>query len=121
MSEDLERKQQAERFTVLDLAGTPEKPFEPKRLPLMAGAVLASILLSCGATIGATFLKGAVRSESDLASVLGPKLKIIGTVPPIVTKGDEKHSRTLNIQLALVSVLACAALIVFFMKVRPIL
>jgi capsular polysaccharide biosynthesis protein len=121
MSEDLERKQQAERFTVLDIASTPEKPFAPKRLPLMAGAVLVAILLSCGVCIGSSFLKGAIRSEVDLVSVLGPKLKILGTVPPIIAKGDEKHTRMLNIQLALFSALACVLLVVFFLKVRPIL
>lgn len=121
MSEDLERKQQAERFTVLDLAGTPEKPFEPKRLPLMAGAVLLAVLLSSGTVVGINFLKGGVRSEADLASVLGPKLRILGTVPPIVTKGDERHSRIAALQLAAVSLLACAALVAYFLKVRPML
>ena len=118
MSEDLERKQQAERFTVLDLAGTPERPFEPKRLPLTAGAVLVAILLSCGVVIGHGILKGALRSEADLVLVLGPKLKILGTVPPITTKGDEKRIRRLNFQLALVSALTCAALVVFLLKAR---
>ena len=86
-----------------------------------AGAVLVAILLSCGVCIGSSFLKGAIRSEVDLVSVLGPKLKILGTVPPIIAKGDEKHTRMLNIQLALFSALACVLLVVFFLKVRPIL
>lgn len=119
MSEDLERRQQAERFTVLDLASTPEKPFEPKRLPMMGGAVLLAIVLSCGVVAGITLLKGAVRSETDLVTVLGPKLKILGTVPPITTKGDEKHSRIVTLQIAFASLLACLALVVFLLKVRP--
>jgi succinoglycan biosynthesis transport protein ExoP len=121
MSEDLERKQQAERFNILDLASTPEKPFEPKRLPFMAGAVLAAVLLSAGAIVGLNLLKGAVRSETDLASLLPPKIQILGTIPPIASKGDERRARIVTLEVAAASLLACAALIVFLLKVRPIL
>jgi len=121
MSEDLERKQQAERFTILDLARTPEKPFEPKRLPIMAGTLFASVLLSCGAIILINILKGAVRSETDLTALLPPKMKILGTVPPIMSKRDDRRSRLLTLEVLAASVLACAGLVIFLFKVRPIL
>jgi capsular polysaccharide biosynthesis protein len=120
MSEDLERKQQAERFTVLDLASTPEKPFQPKRLPITAGAVLAAILLCCGTTIGLDLLKGAVRTEADLTTLLPPKVKVLGTVPPIANKGDEQRVRLVTFEVGVVSLVACAALVVYFLKVRLI-
>jgi succinoglycan biosynthesis transport protein ExoP len=121
MSEDLERKQQAERFTVLDSAITPEKPFKPKRLPLMAGAVFAAILLSCLVTVAFGLFKGAVRFETDITALLPPKVRILGTVPPIVARSDERRARLVRLELAIASLLACAALLVFFLKVRPIL
>jgi len=121
MSEDLERKQQAERFTVLDLASTPEKPFEPKRLPIMAGSILAAIIISCGAMVGINLVKGAVRSEADLSSLLPPNVKVLGTVPPIISKGDEQRARLVTFEVAVVSLFACAALVIFFLKARPIL
>lgn len=121
MSEDLERKQQAERFTVLDPASTPEKPFEPKRLPIMAGTVAFAILLSVGAILAINLLKGAVKSEADLVAMLSPKVQILGTIPPIASKADAQHARLITLETAVASLLACAALIAFLLKVRPIL
>jgi polysaccharide biosynthesis transport protein len=121
MSEDLERKQQAERFTVLDLASTPEKPFQPKRLPIMAGAALAAMILCCGAILAFNILRGAIRSESDLTALLPPKVKVLGTVPPISSKGEKQHARLITFEVVIASLFACAGLVVFFLKVRPIL
>jgi polysaccharide biosynthesis transport protein len=121
MSEDLEKKQQSESFTILDLASTPEKPFEPKRLPLMGAAVLAAIVLCCGSTIGFALLKGAVRSEADVEALLPAKVKILGTVPPITSKADMFRSRLISIEVIFASVLACAGLVLFLLRVRPIL
>ena len=121
MSEDLERKQQAERFTVLDLARTPEKPFQPKRLPLMAGAVAVGIVLAMGGIIALAQLRGAIRSKPDLMSHLPPKIPVLGTIPPIASDADEWRQRLTTLQVAAVSAVACIALAVFLMKVRPIL
>ena len=121
MSEDLEKKQQSESFTILDLASTPERPFEPKRLPLMGAAVFAAILLCCGSTIGFALLKGAVRSEAEVQALLPAKVRILATVPPITSKADMLRSRLVKIEVVFASVLACAGLVLFFLKVRPIL
>ncbi len=121
MSEDLEKKQQSESFTILDSASTPERPFEPKRLPLMGAAVLAAIVLCCGTTIGLALLNGAVRSEADVQALLPAKVRILGTVPPITSEADMLRSRLIKIEVAFASVLACAGLVLFFMRVRPIL
>ena len=121
MSEDLEKKQQSESFTILDPASTPERPYEPKRLPLMGAAVLAAIVLCCGSTIGFALLKGAVRSEADVQALLPAKVKILGTVPPITSKADMRRSRLTSIEVVFASLLACAGLVLFFLKVRPIL
>jgi len=119
MSEDLERKQQAERFMVLDLASTPEKPIKPKRLPLIAAAVAISVLLSAACVIGMGLIKGAVQSESDLKTMLPPRLPILGTIPPIPSAVDAHEVRLRFLRTALVSALACAALLAFLLKVRP--
>lgn len=121
MSEDLEKKQQSESFTILDPASTPEKPFEPKRLLLIGAAVLAAILICCGSTIGFALLNGAVRSEADVQALLPAKVRILGTVPPITSKADMLRSRLMKIEVVFVSILACAGLVLFFMRVRPIL
>jgi polysaccharide biosynthesis transport protein len=45
MSLDMERRQQSERFTVVDRAQLPEKPIKPKRPALYAGAVAMALVL----------------------------------------------------------------------------
>ncbi len=121
MSEDLERRQQAERFTVLDEAKTPEKPYQPKRLPFMAGAVSISLVLSIGITIALTLHNGAVRSEADLIGMLTSKAKIIATIPPITSRADLRRARWVTVQTAVASLLVCGALLVFLLKFRPII
>jgi uncharacterized protein involved in exopolysaccharide biosynthesis len=121
MSEDLEKKQQSESFTILDPAYPPEKPFQPKRLPLMAAALLGAIILTCGCTVGVALLKGTVRSESDVQVLLPANVRILGTVPLIISKADVRRGRFLTLEVALASVFLCLALVLFLLRVRPIL
>ena len=121
MSEDLERKQQAERFQVLDAARTPDKPIKPKRLPLFAGAVIVSLLLSSAATIGLDFLKGSVRSEAQIRSLLPFKVSVLGMIPPILNDTDRRRGRIAAMQTALISLAVCAGFIFFLLKFKPIL
>ena len=75
MSEELERKQQAERFTILDLAKSPEKPIRPKRLPIMAGAVVLAIPIPAGMVIGTHLMNGSIKSETELKEMLHSKYR----------------------------------------------
>jgi succinoglycan biosynthesis transport protein ExoP len=121
MAQDLESRQEAERFTALDTAQTPEKPFKPKRLPLMAAAVLVSILLSLGVAVGLGMISGSIQSEAALRELLPLKIVIVGTIPPITSIADKQHSRFVFLGTAAVSVAICVAVAMFLMKVRPIL
>jgi capsular polysaccharide biosynthesis protein len=121
MAEDLERKQQAEHFRILDPATPPQKPFKPKRLPLMAAAVVLGFLLSAGAAIGFDFLKGCVKTESELKALLPTGVRVLGTIPPITSRLDVRRSRLVAIQsLAFVGA-TLAALVLFLIKAKPIL
>ena len=121
MSEELERKQQAERFTVLDAAKTPEKPIKPKRIPMLAGVFLVGLLLPVSTVIGTQLLSGAVRTEIELKEMLPLKIPILGTIPPISSKADVRRARLLIVQTCILSIIACTTLAILFFKVRPIL
>jgi polysaccharide chain length determinant protein (PEP-CTERM system associated) len=121
MSEELEREQQAERFTVLDPAKTPEKPVRPKRLPIMAGLLVAAFLIPAGIVISFHFLSGSIKSEVEVKEMLPRKIRVLGTIPPITSRADLLRKRTIAIQTFVVSVIACMALVIFLLKVRPIL
>ncbi|HLH34943.1 MAG TPA: hypothetical protein VKX41_09725 [Alloacidobacterium sp.] len=120
MSQDLERQQQAERFIVLDPAGTPEKPVSPKRLPLMAGAVLVAFLLAPAAVIGIGLLSGTLGSEDEIKKMY-PKVPILGTIPAISSRVDVVRGRRAILGTVLASATICIALILFLHKVKPIL
>jgi uncharacterized protein involved in exopolysaccharide biosynthesis len=121
MSEELERQQQAERFTVLDPAKTPEKPVRPKRLPIMAGLLVAAFLIPSGTVISIHFLSGSIKSEVEVKEMLPRKIRVLGTIPPITSRADLLRRRTIAVQTFVVSVIACTALVIFLLKVRPIL
>ena len=121
MSEELERKQQGRRFTVLDPARTPEKPVKPNRLLFIAGVFGFALLLPTGVTICVYLMSGAIKSEKELKGMLPIKIPVLGTIPPISSKADMGHERMLAIQTVVVSVLACASLVIFLLKMRPIL
>jgi succinoglycan biosynthesis transport protein ExoP len=121
MSEELERKQQAARFTVLDPAKVPEKPIKPRRIKIMAGVLLTAFLIPAGTTIALHLLSGSIKSEAEVREMLPLKIPILGTIPPITSKADLHRGRLVTVQILVVSVIACTALVIFLLKVRPIL
>ncbi len=121
ISQDLERKQQGERFIILDPAKTPSRPIQPKRLPLMVAAVPLSFLIVSAVVLGVCSLLGKVRSEDELKMMLPPKVLVLGTIPPIMSLADTRLRKTLILQSTLVFALICMALIFFLHKVKPII
>ncbi|WP_446744396.1 GumC family protein [Silvibacterium acidisoli] len=121
MSEELERKQQGKRFTVLDPARAPEMPVSPKRVPLIAGVIGLALILPAGVAIALYLLGGTVKSEVELFGMLPAKVPIIGTIPPIVTPADQRHTRTRTLQALTAAMIATVILVIFLLKVRPIL
>ena len=121
MSEELERKHQAERFTVLDPARRPEKPARPKRLPLMAGALLFALVLPTALVGGIQILRGTVLTEHDLQDILPANLPILCTMPTIHSKQELLRLKLQVVGAVLVSVLAGGVLAAVLYKVRPIL
>ena len=121
MSEELERKQQGKRFTVLDPARTPEMPVSPKRIPLMAAAIGLALVLPAAVAIALHLLGGSIKSESELLGMLPPKIPIIATVPPITAVTDQRQSCRRTIGALSAAAFAAAGLVIFLLKVRPIL
>jgi succinoglycan biosynthesis transport protein ExoP len=76
-AEDLERRQKSERFTVLDVARPPEKPYQPNRPVLYTVAVVLSIVLGILVGIGLEFKKNVVLGEWELP----PDVWLLGRIP----------------------------------------
>jgi succinoglycan biosynthesis transport protein ExoP len=121
MSEELEKKQQAARYTVLDLAKAPEKPVRPKRLLFMAGVLFGAFLFPAGTVIFIDRSRGAIKSDIEVREMLPFAIPILATIPPINSEADQRREKLRTIQTVVVSVAACTAVVLFLLKVRPIL
>jgi polysaccharide biosynthesis transport protein len=121
MSQDLESRQQAERFIVLDEAKTPEKPVRPRRLPTMLAAVPVSLLLTIAAILGVQMLLGRIDSEAQLRALLPDSVPLLGTIPPIVSRAERRQKRIALVRTLTLSAAICVAVLLFLHKVRPTL
>ena len=90
-AEGLEKGQKGQKFTIIDPAILPEKPYKPNRLAI----VLIGFVLSIGAGVGIAALKEfsdrAVRSEVVLAHLT--KRPVLAVVPFIETAADLRRKR----------------------------
>src|SRR5262249_27867581 len=70
MAADLERRQQAEHFTILDLAQVPEKPFKPQRQLLLMAVLVGALALSLALAYLKDMLTGTLKMERELKALL---------------------------------------------------
>lgn len=110
MAADLEQKQKAERFTVLDLAQAPQKPVKPKRKLLLAMSGLGALALSLLGVVVKNALNSSVKTEMDLKSLLPAGVRIIGLIPQIEIAADARRTRRFAICSSMICLLLCAAL-----------
>ena len=87
----LEKEQKGERFTLIDPARLPEKPFKPNRLAI----ILIGAVLGVGAGVGFAALREfsdqAIHNPEGLASVSA--LPILVSIPNILTPMDRRSRR----------------------------
>ena len=80
MATDLERRQQGERFTMIDPAQTPAKPFSPDRLGWAGLACALSLLIAVGAGVVREMQRNVLLGEWELP----PDIAILGRITAIV-------------------------------------
>src|SRR5262249_42718726 len=85
MATDMERRQQGERFTMLDAARIPEKPIRPKRPFLYAIACGMSIALALAFAIVKETKKNTILGEWELPS----GVTVLGRVPFIAPVSED--------------------------------
>ena len=108
----LEKEQKGERFTLIDPARMPEKPYKPNRLAIM----LIGVVLGVGAGVGFAALREfsdqAIHNSEGLAKVSA--LPILVTIPDILTPADLKKRRTKRMAWGVATVVGLVACVFAF-------
>lgn len=121
MAADLERKQQAEHFTILDVARVPERPFKPNRRLLLPAVFLAALAFS----IGMAWLKDATDSslklERELTAMLPAHVPLLTAIPKLAGSADRRRELRLTVVAVLLTLIGCALEAGLFIKLHPIL
>ena len=90
-AEGLEKGQKGQRFTIIDPAALPQRPFKPNRLAI----VVVGFVLGMGAGAGLAVLREisdhAIRSEMVLGYLT--EKPVLGVVPRIITREDRWRKR----------------------------
>jgi len=79
LAENLEKRQKGERFTVLDPANLPEKPYKPKKLIIALIGVGVGGGLGIGLVLFLEFISPVFRKPEDFEDVV--QLKVLTTIP----------------------------------------
>jgi polysaccharide chain length determinant protein (PEP-CTERM system associated) len=121
MAADLEKKQQGEHFTILDLAQVPEKPFKPKRALMFVGAFFGALALSLGLAYLKDMMNDTFKLESELKAMIPANVTLLAVVPQLYAAADRRRSIRFAVIAVLVSLIGCALEAELFLKLHPIL
>jgi len=121
MAADLERKQQSEHFTILDLAQVPEKPFKPKRSLMLLAALVGSLALSLGLAYLKDMLNGTLKIERELKAILPGNVPLLAAVPRLQGGGDRRRAIRFAVVAVLITLVGCALEAGLYIKLHPIL
>lgn len=93
MASELEEKQDADRFEVLDLAAPPEKPVSPNRTVLRGAALVVGLIGSILLAFGLEHMDGSIKSEVDVLKILPAELEFAGIISNIAPTVRPKRQR----------------------------
>jgi uncharacterized protein involved in exopolysaccharide biosynthesis len=120
MAADLEQRQKAERFRVLDSARIPQKPAKPNRKKLIPVSGFVALGLSILCILVKEQLSPVVKTETELKSLLPEGVQVWGVIPRIEVASDIRRERQLSIYTSLVCILICLVLIGVIRGIHPL-
>jgi uncharacterized protein involved in exopolysaccharide biosynthesis len=118
LSENMEKKQEGERFQLLDAANFPLKPLRPNRLMI----VLIGLLLGLGGGSGLAIVwdnwDTSFRKSDDINAYAN--VPVLATLPALMTRGSVIEQRRSQSVLVLASIAALVVGAVFVRIFAPI-
>lgn len=97
ISEKLEEKQKGELFQIMEPATLPSAPFKPERLKLLGLALLASLVIGAGGSLGLEMLDPTLRGSKDFKSFFD--IPILACLPVLQ---DDRSKRRVVVRRAAV-------------------
>jgi uncharacterized protein involved in exopolysaccharide biosynthesis len=121
MAADLEKKQQAEHFTILDAAQVPEKPFKPKRALMFLGSFLGALAFSLGLAYAKDMLNDTLKLERELKAMLPANVPLLAAVPQLQVAADRRRSIRFAVFAAIITLVGCALEAGLYLKLHSLL
>jgi uncharacterized protein involved in exopolysaccharide biosynthesis len=119
VASDLEQKQEAEHFTVLDAATIPEKPFKPQRRLLFPIILLAALALSVGLAYLKDIINDAPRVESDLRAALPATVPLLASIPRLTDTAARRSTIRFAVAAIALFLIGCAFDVALFLRYHP--
>ena len=118
-AQGMEETQKGERFTIVEPAHRPQKPYKPNRTAI----VLIGLVISMGAGAGFAALRetldSSIKTAGELAAVTG--LPLLAAMPLMVTAEQVRKKRILTVSLVLGAILAVGGcLVVIHLFIMPL-
>jgi polysaccharide chain length determinant protein (PEP-CTERM system associated) len=119
MAEQMERAQEVERFSILDPAQIPDKPFKPHRLRwIILGAPGCFLLAALLAIFFETVVRGKIGTERALQELLPESISVVGRIPEMETSSATRRERQLAIVAISGSLICCLIMSLFLIRMH---
>jgi polysaccharide chain length determinant protein (PEP-CTERM system associated) len=119
MAADLERRQQAEHFTILDLAQVPERPFKPQRQLMLMAVLVGALALSLGLAYLKDMLNGTFKMERELKALLPANVPLLAAVPKLQASADRRRAIRFAVFATLVTLIGFALEAGLYLRLHP--
>lgn len=107
MATDLSRREQYAQFRTIDPPTWPQKPYWPNPLKFSLLGLFFGIALGGAGIVAKEVFDARIQGEDDLGRWV--QVRILGTVPPLVSANEEKHQALRHrLEVAIVSLLLLA-------------
>src|SRR5262249_43589880 len=119
MSEEMERTQEANRFSILEPAQIPDKPFRPHRVRWIALGIPGCFVIAAFLQIFVDIvLRGTIGTERALQTLLPDSIPVLGRIPEMETVSEARRQRQVAITAISGSLICCLIISLFLLTLH---
>jgi polysaccharide chain length determinant protein (PEP-CTERM system associated) len=119
MAEEMERTQEANRFSILEPAQIPDKAFKPHRLRWILLGIPACFLIAASLEIFTeTVIRGAIGTERELQTLLPDSIPVLGRIPEMETATETRRQKHHAVAAITGSLICCLVISLFLLRLH---